>query len=187
MRLATNKIIPVICKSKLDNMKLKLQKIKIMNNRFNYQKYCALIATLIFGFVFSINTNAQSAITYTYDAHGQLISESYPNMYFLEFEYDEEGNVINKTVSDTLSSPSNKIDAKFNVYPNPAQKGFVINYAFTSDAMPNEMTLHDSNGKIIETIPIKHAKGALYYKCDFSPGVYILKAGKRYSQKVVIF
>ncbi|MDA3819003.1 MAG: T9SS type A sorting domain-containing protein [Candidatus Delongbacteria bacterium] len=157
-----------------------------MNNRLNYLKCCSLIATLLLVFVFGMDANAQSAITYTYDTQGRLVSEDYQDAYSVEFEYDEEGNMINKSVSDTLFMPGNKTDVEFVVYPNPAQKGFFINYAFSADDVPDEMTLHDSKGKIIEKMPVEHAKGVLHFKRDLSPGVYILKAGKLCSQKIVI-
>ncbi|MFO7789422.1 MAG: T9SS type A sorting domain-containing protein [Bacteroidales bacterium] len=167
-------------------MKLKTQNKNIMNNRLIYLKCSSLIAMLLLVFVFGMDAVAQSAITYTYDAHGRLISENYQNSYSLEFEYDEEGNMTNKNVSDTLFIPGNKPDVEFVVYPNPAQKGFIINYAFTADDVPDEMTLHDSNGKVIEKIPVKQAKGVLHYRNYLAPGVYILKAGKQCSQKIVI-
>ncbi|MFO7879298.1 MAG: T9SS type A sorting domain-containing protein [Bacteroidales bacterium] len=157
-----------------------------MNNRLIYLKCSSLIATLLLVFVFGMDASAQSAITYTYDAHGRLISENYQNAYSLEFEYDEEGNMINKSVSDTLFIPGNKTDLEFVVYPNPAQKGFIITYAFSSDNVPDEMTLLDSNGKIIEKIPVEHAKGVLHYKSYLAPGVYFLKAGNLSTKKIVV-
>ncbi|MGC9330857.1 MAG: T9SS type A sorting domain-containing protein [Bacteroidales bacterium] len=167
-------------------MKLKTQNKNPINNRHIYLKSSSLIATLLLVFVFVMDAAAQSAITYTYDAHGRLISENYQDAYSLEFEYDEEGNITNKSVSDTLFVSGNKTDVEFVVYPNPAQKGFVIHHAFSADDVPDEMTLHNSNGKIIEKITVEHAKGVLHYKRDLSPGVYILKAGKLCSQKIVI-
>lgn len=157
-----------------------------MNNRLCYKKNSILVLTLVFFSVLSFIANGQTTVTYNYDVQGQLVLESYQNAYSLEFEYDEEGNLISKTVSDTLSVPGNMHDEMFNVYPNPAPKGILINYAFTTDNVPDEMIIHDSNGKIIEKIPLKHAKGVLHYLRDFSPGVYILKAGDAHSKKVVI-
>lgn len=167
-------------------MKLKIQNMKIMNNRIYYQKFNILVILLIFVSVLSFSANGQTTVAYSYDAQGQLVSESYQDAYSLEFEYDEEGNLVSKSVSDTLSVPDSQRDGVFSVYPNPAQKGLLINYAFTTDNLPDEMIFHDSNGKIIEKIPLKNTRGVLYFLRDLSPGVYFLKAGDVYSKKVVI-
>jgi YD repeat-containing protein len=170
----------------MNTMKLNIKNKKPMDNRLSYLKCSALIATLLLVFVCGTDATAQTVITYTYDTQGRLMSENYENAYDLTFEYDEEGNMINKIVSDTLFMPGNKIDAKFVVYPNPAQRGFFINYAFEADNVPEKMTLHDSNGKIIKRIPVNGNDGVIHHKKSLAPGVYILKAGKLCSQKIVI-
>ncbi len=166
-------------------MKLKIQNRNIMNTHL-YLKCSSLIVTLFIVFVFCMDAVSQTAITYTYDAQGRLVSEDYQDAYSLLFEYDEEGNMTNKNVNYNLSIPGNKPAGEFVVYPNPAPKDFIIHYVFSADEVPDGLTLHDSNGKIIEKIPVKHAEGVLHYKNFLAPGIYILKAGNRYSQKIVI-
>lgn len=170
----------------MNTINLNIQKKKAMDNCLNYLNCSALIATLLLVFGCGTDATAQSVISYSYDTQGRLISENHENAYALEFAYDEEGNMINKAVSDTLFVPLTKADDAFVVYPNPASVGFVINYLFTQENVPEKMTLHDSNGKIIKKIPVNGTDGVIHYKNSLAPGVYILKAGDLHSQKIVI-
>ncbi len=157
-----------------------------MDNRLSHVKFSALIATLLLVFACGTDATAQSVITYTYDTQGRLMSENYENAYDLTFEYDEEGNLISKAVSDTLMIPGEKKDVHFVVYPNPAENGFSINYALTNGDVPEKFTLYNSNGERIVIFPVKRATGVIRYKQHLNPGVYILKAGEQNSRKIVI-
>jgi YD repeat-containing protein len=167
-------------------MKLQKQNISLMNNRFFNLIRCLMFSILLLFLLSGMDARAQSVINYTYDGQGRLISETYENAYSQQFEYDEEGNLTSKTVSDTLMIPGEKTDVHFVVYPNPAENGFSINYALTNGDVPENFTLFNSNGEIIDVFPVKHATGVIRYKHSLQPGVYVLKAGKQMTRKIVI-
>ncbi|MBN2777392.1 MAG: T9SS type A sorting domain-containing protein, partial [Bacteroidales bacterium] len=73
-----------------------------------------------------------------------------------------------------------------NVYPNPTKGEVYIEYAFLSSDAGKFIEIYGINGVLIERIDLIQSAGLFTYNKPLSPGNYIVKVGKNYSQQITV-
>jgi len=73
-----------------------------------------------------------------------------------------------------------------NVYPNPTKGEIYIEYAFLSSDTGKLIEIYGINGVLIERIDLIQSAGLFTYNKSLSPGNYIIKVGKNYSQQITV-
>ncbi len=100
-----------------------------------------------------ISVYSQSTISYTYDKQGRLTTEEYKSVYKIQLLYDQEGNFINKSVTNYTSITSSENLEKYNgykLYPNPADDKVFIEVQGINDI--KNIRIYDVSGRIVREI-----------------------------------
>lgn len=77
------------------------------------------------------------------------------------------------SVTEVLGTSQNELNAKFSVYPNPANN--VLNVSNTMDASIQNIELSDINGRVIKNIKVANLTETQINISDISQGVYMLR------------
>lgn len=120
-----------------------------------------------------ISLCAQSTVNYTFDKQGRLMSEHFDSVYKVQFNYDKEGNIQSKTLTDYTVSNMSEIPVSQNqvvIRPNPATDQVIIEVR--GELKTLQINLCDANGKVIQRIkrpklpaflPVANLTNGLYF------------------------
>jgi len=97
-----------------------------------------------------ISASAQSNISYTFDKLGRIKSEKIQNSYEMLFNYDKEGNIVSKVVTNITDLKPIRLDkdSEYKIYPNPTNSVVTIEVLTSNTNL--DITVCDFSGKILD-------------------------------------
>jgi hypothetical protein len=95
-------------------------------------------------------------------------------------------NVRSARIENNIIESATDYQDIINVYPNPTNGAIYVEYAFLTFDASKFIEIYGINGVLIDRIDLKQSAGLFSYNKSLSPGNYIIKVGKNYTQQITV-